>query len=109
MGPMKKIPGQRSPVECARALDQALEAQRARTALVRAIKNGEVDCVQALERAARDALAGDMLAKDFLLALPGVGPAQTAKLMARLGLSDSRRLRSLAPGQRELIGAAVRS
>lgn len=98
MAPPKLTPEQR-----ARALEKAAAARRDRAALKQALKNGSLALPELLARANTDDVAGGIKVVAVLTALPGLGKVKAQRLMERLGIAESRRLRGLGAKQREAL------
>ncbi len=98
MAPPKLTPEQR-----ARALEKAAAARRARAALKQALKDGSLSVAELLARADTDEAAGGIKVTAVLTSLPGLGKVKTQRLMDRLGIAESRRLRGLGAKQREAL------
>jgi len=84
------------------ALEKAAEARRRRAELKSELKSGN--------RTLRDVLAdqgsdtvGKMKVSSVLESLPGVGKVRARKIMERLDISASRRIRGLGAKQRESL------
>lgn len=100
-GPPELTPDQR-----AAALAKAAEARRARAEVREALRVGEMTLQDVLDRAGDD-LIGGIKVKAVLTALPGLGKVKSFRLMERLGISESRRLRGLGSRQREALLAEL--
>ena len=98
MGPPKLTPEQR-----ARALEKAAAARRARAAVKRLLKEGEITLSQLFERADRDEMIGGMKVDAALTSLPGLGKVKTIRLMEKYGIAANRRLRGLGAKQRKAL------
>jgi hypothetical protein len=89
------------------ALEKAAEARRIRADLKQQLKTGAIDFAEVLRRADGDDLVGDVVGKTkvsaVLEALPKVGKVRARKLMERLDISMSRRVRGLGANQRERL------
>lgn len=97
------------PEERRAALVKAAEARRIRSELKQMLKSGEVSLRQVLERADDAEALAKMKVSDVLEAMPAYGPVKARRLMERLRIASSRRLRGLGPRQREaLLGAFER-
>jgi ribosomal protein S13 len=57
----------------------------------------------ALDRAEADDVVGRMKTEAVLQSLPGVGKVRAQQIMAKLEISDSRRLRGLGSKQRKAL------
>lgn len=82
------------------ALEKAAAARKARAELKQRLKSGELDLAEVLRRAQTDEVVGKTKVADVLEALPKVGKVRARKLMERLDISPSRRLRGLGANQR---------
>jgi hypothetical protein len=85
------------------ALQLAAEARRIRADLKQMLKTGEVTLAEVLDHAGdREALA-KMRVSDVLEALPNVGKIRSRRIMERLDIAPTRRLRGLGPRQRQAL------
>lgn len=84
------------------ALEKAAEARRKRAELKQQLKTGQLNLQQVLERSENETI-GKMKVSAVLEALPGVGKVRARKLMERLDISSSRRVRGLGGKQREAL------
>jgi hypothetical protein len=96
-----------TPEQRARALEKAAAARRDRAALKQALKEGSLSFKQLLARVDSDTAVAGLKVSAALTALPGLGKVKAAKLMERLGIAESRRLRGLGAKQREALIAAL--
>jgi hypothetical protein len=85
------------------ALEKAAAARRARAQLKQQLKSGELDLAEVLRRAQTDEVVGKTKVADVLESLPKVGKVRARKLMERLDISPSRRLRGLGANQRDKL------
>ncbi|QBI21541.1 integration host factor [Egibacter rhizosphaerae] len=85
------------------ALEKAAEARKTRAELKQQLKDGEVSLRDVLDRAERDEVVGKTKVAAVLEAMPKVGKVRARKLMERLDISPSRRLRGLGANQRERL------
>ncbi|GGI07437.1 integration host factor, actinobacterial type [Egicoccus halophilus] len=91
------------------ALQKAAEARRIRAELKQMLKAGEVSLGEVLERAgSADALA-KMKVSEVIEAMPAYGPVKARRLMERLDIAPTRRLRGLGPRQTEALLATFES
>jgi hypothetical protein len=90
------------------ALEKAAAARRTRAELKQQLKSGEIGLAEVLDRADRDEVVGRTKVVTVLEAMPRVGKVRAAKLMERLDISPSRRLRGLGVHQRSKLLAAFR-
>ena len=81
------------------ALQKAAEARRKRAELKEQLKSGRTNLKELLER--NDEVVGKMKVSTVLESLPGVGRVRARKLMERLDISESRRMRGLGAKQKE--------
>jgi len=84
------------------ALAKAAEARRARAELKDKLKKAELSLRDILARSS-DEIVGKMKVSAVLEALPGVGKVRARKLMERLEISSSRRVRGLGAKQRDSL------
>lgn len=92
-----------TPEQRAAALAKAAAARRARAELKVRLKTSGLTLTDALARGDRDEAIGKMKVVAVLEALPGVGKVRAQRLMDRLEISPSRRLRGLGVKQREAL------
>jgi hypothetical protein len=85
------------------ALEKAAQARRARADLKQQLKHGHIDFPEVLRRADADETIGKTKVSAVLEAMPKVGKVRARKLMERLDISPSRRLRGLGANQREKL------
>lgn len=85
------------------ALEKAAEARRVRAELKQELKAGAIDFAEALRRADEDEIVGKTKVSAILEALPKVGKVRARKLMERLDISPSRRMRGLGAKQRDKL------
>ena len=102
MAPPKLTPEQR-----ARALEKAAAARRARAELKQALKDGSLTLPELLARAETDQAAGGIKVVAVLTSLPGLGKVKAHRLMEKLSIAESRRLRGLGVKQREALISAL--
>ena len=85
------------------ALAKAAEARKRRAEVKAQLKNGALGLSEILQRAEDDGIVGKMKVSAVLEALPGVGKVRARKLMERLEISSSRRVRGLGAKQRDSL------
>jgi hypothetical protein len=85
------------------ALEKAAEARKVRAELKQQLKSGEIDFSEVLRRADTDDVVGKTKVSAVLEALPKVGKVRARKLMERLDISPSRRVRGLGANQRNRL------
>ena len=84
------------------ALAKAAEARRARAELKDRLKKGEMGLREVLSKSGDD-IVGKMKVSSVLESLPGVGKVKARKLMEKLEISTSRRVRGLGAKQRDAL------
>ncbi len=84
------------------ALEKAAEARRARAEVKMKLKSGTLTLKQILEQPS-DNTVGKMKVSAVLEALPGVGKVRARKIMEKLEVSTSRRVRGLGDKQKAAI------
>jgi hypothetical protein len=89
-----------TPQQRAEALEKAALARKQRAELKERLKKSEVTLASVLQRARDDEVIGKMRVTAVLESLPGVGKVRAGKIMERLAISETRRLRGLGPKQR---------
>ncbi len=84
------------------ALAKAAEARKKRAVLKDQLKTGRLSLREVLDRR-DDETIGKMKMSAVLESLPGVGKVRARKLMERLDISASRRVRGLGAKQKEAL------
>jgi hypothetical protein len=84
------------------ALEKAAEARKKRAELKGQLKSGKLTLKDVLSRQGDDTV-GKMKVSTVLESLPGVGKVRARKIMERLDISASRRVRGLGAKQRESL------
>ena len=92
-----------TPEQRSAALAKAAAARRARAELKERLKRSGASLVEVLAQGETDTVVGKMRVSAVLEAMPGVGKARAQKIMARLGISPSRRVRGLGAKQRSAL------
>ncbi len=82
------------------ALEKAAEARRKRAEIKDQLKSGRTNLTDLLGRTG-DEVVGKMKVSTVLESLPGVGRVRARKIMERLDISESRRMRGLGAKQKE--------
>jgi hypothetical protein len=90
-----------SPEDRKAALAKAAEARRKRAELKAELKSGKRNLGDVLARG--DDTVGKMKVANVLESLPGVGKVRARKLMEKLDISASRRIRGLGAKQRDAL------
>jgi hypothetical protein len=91
-----------TPEQRREALAKAAEARKKRAALKGQLKSGQLNLRDVLSRR-EDEVVGKMRVSSVLESLPGVGKVRARKLMERLDISSSRRVRGLGAKQKEAL------
>lgn len=84
------------------ALKKAVETRQKRAALKKQIKAGQVSLTQVLNDVGNPVVA-KMKISALLQSLPGVGKARAQKLMAKIGIDESRRIQGLGSKQKQAL------
>lgn len=91
-----------TPEQRRQALAKAAEARKKRAEIKGQLKSEQLSLKDVLNRSEDDIL-GKMKVSAVLESLPGVGKVRARKLMERLDISASRRVRGLGSKQREAL------
>jgi hypothetical protein len=92
-----------TPEQRAAALEKAAAARRARAELKVRLKSSGTSLDDVLSDGDSDDVIGKMKVVAVLEAMPGVGKVRAQKIMERLEISPSRRVRGLGAKQREAL------
>ncbi len=84
------------------ALAKAAEARKKRADIKERLKGGRLSLREVLEMRG-DEVTGKMKVSSVLESLPGVGKVRARKLMERLDISATRRVRGLGAKQKEAL------
>lgn len=84
------------------ALEKAAQARKARAEIKGQLKSGTLSLADILARSGDDTV-GKMKVSAVLESLPGVGKVRATKIMEKLDISASRRVRGLGAKQREAL------
>lgn len=87
----------------AEALQKAAVARKARADLKNRLKRQEMTVADVLRAGDGDDVIGKMRVSAVLEALPGLGKARAQKIMERLEISPTRRVRGLGTNQRKAL------
>lgn len=90
----------------AAALEKARVVRAARSEITTKLATSIMTPGEALDMA-DDPIVGRMKVKSFLNALPGYGKVKTEKLMAELGIPETRRIQGLGSKQMENLKKAL--
>ncbi|MEP7054855.1 MAG: integration host factor, actinobacterial type [Actinomycetota bacterium] len=89
-----------TPAERADALQKAAEARRVRAEVKAKLKRSGMTLREVLMKADVDETLGKMKVSAVLESMPGVGRVRAARIMDKLEISPSRRVRGLGAKQR---------
>jgi UDP:flavonoid glycosyltransferase YjiC (YdhE family) len=92
-----------TPEQRAAALEKAAQARRSRAELKAKLKNSSTSLAEVLDAGEADEVIGKMKVSALLEAMPGVGKVRAQRIMERLGISPSRRVRGLGDNQRRAL------
>jgi hypothetical protein len=92
-----------TPEQRAAALEKAAAARRSRAVLKVRLKSSGTSLAEVLVSGETDEAIGKMKVEALLEALPGVGKVRAQRIMERLEISPSRRVRGLGAKQREAL------
>ena len=92
-----------TPEQRAAALEKAAAARRARAELKERLKRQDTSLRQILADAEKDDVIGKMRVSAVLESLPGVGKVRAARVMERLEIASTRRVRGLGAKQRSAL------
>jgi hypothetical protein len=91
-----------TPEQRQQALEKAAEARRKRAELKAQLKSGSVSLSSVLKKDDDDTV-GKMKVASVLESLPGVGKVRARKIMEKLDISSSRRVRGLGSKQKDAL------
>lgn len=92
-----------TPEQRAAALAKAALARRARAELKAQLKHSGTSLADVLTNGETDEVVGKMRVSAVLEAMPGVGKVRAQKIMERVGISPTRRVRGLGVNQRRAL------
>jgi predicted N-acetyltransferase YhbS len=92
-----------TPEQRAAALAKAGAARKTRAALRERLKRGEVSFADVLVLGDTDEVIGKMRVSAVLESMPGVGKVRAQRIMEKLSISPSRRVRGLGAHQRAAL------
>ena len=92
-----------TPEQRAAALEKAAEARRVRAEVKSRLKHSGASLTQVIEQGKSDEIVGKMKVTALLESMPGVGKVRARQIMARLGISESRRVRGLGANQQAAL------
>lgn len=85
------------------ALEKAAEARRTRAELKAKLKHSAASLADVLAAGDADVVIGKMKVAAVLEAMPGVGKVRAQRIMERVGISPTRRVRGLGVKQRRAL------
>ncbi|HYT25672.1 MAG TPA: integration host factor, actinobacterial type [Actinomycetota bacterium] len=91
-----------TPEQRQQALEKAAEARRKRAELKAQLKSGNLTLATVLDKE-DDETVGKMKVASVLESLPGVGKVRARKIMEKLDISASRRVRGLGSKQKDAL------
>jgi hypothetical protein len=91
-----------TPEQRQQALEKAAEARRKRAELKSQLKSGNTSLATVLAKDS-DETVGKMKVSSVLESLPGVGKVRARKIMEKLDISASRRVRGLGSKQKDAL------
>ena len=92
-----------TPEQRAAALEKAAAARQARAEVKNRLKYSQGSLSEVIEQGHKDDTIGKLKVVSLLESLPGVGKARAAKIMERLEISPTRRVRGLGANQRKAL------
>jgi hypothetical protein len=87
------------------ALEKAAAARKARAALRERLKHSSASLADVLDSGDTNEAIGKMRVSAVLESMPGVGKVRAQRIMEKLGISPSRRVRGLGAHQRAALQA----
>ena len=98
-----------TPEQRAAALEKAAAARRARAEVKNRLKYSQGSLGEVIKEGQSDEVIGKIKVSALLEALPGVGKVRANKIMERLEISPTRRVRGLGAKQRAALVAEFSS
>jgi hypothetical protein len=92
-----------TPEQRAAALEKAAAARKARAEIKERLKRSGASISEVLSQGETDDVVGKMRVSAVLEAMPGVGKARAQRIMERLEISPTRRVRGLGAKQRSAL------
>jgi hypothetical protein len=92
-----------TPEQRAAALEKAAAARKARAEIKERLKRSGASISEVLTQGETDDVIGKMRVSAVLEAMPGVGKARAQRIMERLEISPTRRVRGLGAKQRSAL------
>lgn len=94
------LPPKLSPEQRQAALEKAAVARRDRAAIKERLKVGSLTLPELLDQASNNEIISKMKVLSVLESLPGVGKVTARRMMADIGIAESRRVQGLGANQR---------
>ncbi len=85
------------------ALEKAAAARKARAVVRDRLKHSGASLAEVLASGETDEVIGKMRVSAVLASMPGVGKIRAQRIMEKLGISPSRRVRGLGTHQRQAL------
>ena len=85
------------------ALEKAAAARKARAVVRDRLKHSGTSLAEVLASGETDEVIGKMRVSAVLASMPGVGKIRAQRIMEKLGISPSRRVRGLGTHQRQAL------
>jgi len=92
-----------TPDQRAAALEKAAKARKERAEIKNRLKHATTTLPEILKEGQTDDVIGKMKVSALLESMPGVGKVSAKKIMDRLGIAESRRVRGLGANQRTAL------
>lgn len=92
-----------TPEQRADALRKAAAARKSRAEIKERLKRQQMTMADVLGAGETDEVIGKMRVSAVLEAMPGLGKARAQKIMERLAISSTRRVRGLGANQRKAL------
>lgn len=92
-----------TPEQRAAALEKAAAARKARAELRDQLKHEGASLTDVLDLGEKDDVIGKMRVSAVLESMPGVGKVRAQRIMEKLGISPTRRVRGLGAHQRAAL------
>ena len=89
-----------TPDQRAAALEKAAKARKDRAEIKNRLKHATTTLPEVLKEGQSDDIIGKMKVSALLESMPGVGKVSAKRIMERLGIAESRRVRGLGANQR---------
>ncbi len=89
-----------TPEQRTAALEKAAKARKERAEVKDKLKHAAITLPEVLKEGQTDDVIGKMKVSALLESMPGVGKVSAKKIMERLGIAESRRVRGLGANQR---------